>query len=469
MDLTVLNLAVPQISKAFRPSAAQLLWIIDIYGFLVSGSLITMGTLGDRIGRRKLLLSGAAEFGVASVIAAFSTSAEMLIATRALLGLAGATVAPSTLSLIRNMFLDEKQRTTAISVWIASYTVGGAIGPLIGGVMLDHFWWGSVFLLAVPVMLLVLILGPLLLPEYRDPHAGRLDLSSAAMSLAAILLMIYGIKRIAEHGVTWLPVSTIAAGFALGVLFVRRQQALADPLIDLRLFKLRTFSGALMLYLLGTLVAFGVYVFIAQYLQLVLGLTPLQAGLWTLPWSGGFLAGTLIVPTLARRVGRAAVIGSGLLLAVIGFAILTQVGHDHSLATLVAASVIFSFGLSPVFILTTDIIMSSVPPERAGAAAAISETSSELGGVLGIAILGSIGTFVYRRAMAQAPEAARGTLGGALAVAEGLQRDEAMALAGSARDAFVHAMKITATIEMVIVIVMAVIAFGMLRRVQSAR
>ena len=200
MDLEVLNLAVPALTADLQPSSAQLLWIIDIYGFMVAGSLITMGTLGDRIGRRRLLLIGAAAFGAASVVAAFSTSAEMLIATRALLGVAGATLAPSTLSLIRNMFTDPGQRTVAVAVWATSFSVGAAIGPLLGGVLLEWFWWGSVFLLDVPVMVLLLVVGPVLLPEYKDPGAGRLDLPSAAMSLAAVLLLIYGLKHLALAG-----------------------------------------------------------------------------------------------------------------------------------------------------------------------------------------------------------------------------------------------------------------------------
>ncbi len=237
MDLTVLNLAVPHLSADLRPSSTQLLWIVDIYGFLVAGSLVTMGTLGDRIGRRRLLLIGAAAFGAASLVAAWSTSAEMLIAARALLGLAGATVAPSTLSLIRNMFLDPRQRTVAISVWITSFSVGGAIGPLLGGVLLQWFWWGSVFLLAVPVMALLLVLGPLLLPEFRDPQPGRLDLPSAALSVAAVLAVIYGLKQLAQDGLGWPPALSILAGLAVGVVFVRRQHRLADPLLDLRLFR----------------------------------------------------------------------------------------------------------------------------------------------------------------------------------------------------------------------------------------
>src|SRR5687768_966844 len=229
MDLTVLFLAVPSLSADLNPSSTQLLWITDIYGFMVAGSLITMGTLGDRIGRRRLLLMGAVLFAVASVLAAFSTSASMLIATRALLGVAGATVAPSTLSLIRNMFLDPRERTVAISVWVTSYSVGGAVGPLIGGVLLQYFWWGSVFLIAVPVMALLLVVGPRLLPEYRDPNAGRPDVLSAGLSLAAVLSVIYGLKQIAQDGPGWLPILSIVAGLAVGVAFVRRQLTLADP------------------------------------------------------------------------------------------------------------------------------------------------------------------------------------------------------------------------------------------------
>ncbi|HEX2032828.1 MAG TPA: MFS transporter, partial [Chloroflexota bacterium] len=236
MDLTVLHLAVPHLSAALRPSSAQLLWIVDIYGFLLAGLLITMGTLGDRIGRRRLLLTGAAAFGAASVLAAFATSAEMLIATRAVLGVAGATLAPSTLSLIHNMFLAARERTFAIGVWSASFSAGAAIGPLVGGLLLEHFWWGSVFLLGVPVMVLLLVLGPLLLPEFRDPAAGRLDLLSAALSLGAVLAVIFGLKQLAEDGPGWLPALAIVAGLAVGAIFVRRQRTLAHPLIDLRLF-----------------------------------------------------------------------------------------------------------------------------------------------------------------------------------------------------------------------------------------
>jgi DHA2 family multidrug resistance protein-like MFS transporter len=479
MDLTVLNLAVPHLSADLRPSSSQLLWIIDVYGFMVAGSLITMGTLGDRIGRRRLLLIGATAFGLASVIAAFSVNAEMLIATRALLGLAGATLAPSTLSLIRNMFLDPNQRTFAIGVWVTSYSVGGAIGPLLGGIVLQYFWWGSVFLLGVPVMVLLLVLGPLLLPEYKDPQAGRLDLVSAGLSLAAVLPVIYGLKRIAEHGFGWQPLVSIVIGLLVGLQFIRRQRMLSDPLIDLRLFRVPAFSASLATYTIGTFVGFGVYIFTAQYLQLVLGLPPLQAGLWTVPTMVGYIAASLAVPLIVRRVRPAYVMSAGLSLAAVGFVMLTRV-DTGGLAVLVTGSVVYSLGLSPVVILATDLIVGCAPVERAGVASAISETSSELGGALGIAILGSIGTAVYRGVMAHvmpggvppaATEAARATLGGALAVAERLPNGLGTELLEAARGAFTDAFQLTAAISAGLVFVTAILAAIVLRDVRpgSAR
>ena len=291
MDLTVLNLAVPRISEELRPTSAQLLWIIDIYGFLVAGLLITMGTLGDRIGRRKLLLGGAAGFALASLLAASSSSPEMLIASRAIMGIAGATIAPSTLSLIFAMFLDTRQRSTAIGVWIGAYSAGSAIGPVIGGVLLVFFWWGSVFLIGVPVMALLLVLGPRTLPEYKDPNARSLDVLSAAMSLLAILAVVFGLKELAQDGVGPLPVGSIVAGLLLGVAFVRRQLQLESPIIDVRLFRIRAFSASLGTYFLGIFVVVGYFLFIAQYLQLVLGLSPIEAAVWSLPSAIGFIIG----------------------------------------------------------------------------------------------------------------------------------------------------------------------------------
>src|SRR5919106_5817446 len=395
MDLTVLNLAVPSLSADLKPTSTQLLWIVDIYGFLVAGSLITMGTLGDRIGRRRLLMIGAAAFGVASVLAALSTTPAMLIATRAALGLAGATLAPSTLSLIRNMFLDPGQRSVAVAVWISSYSAGAVIGPPLGGFLLQYFWWGSVFLVSVPVMVLLLVLAPILLPEFQDPEAGRPDLFSAVLSLAAVLGVIYGLKQIAAHGLSWAPALFIVCGVAVGAVFIWRQQTLADPLIDLRLFRTPAFSASLVTYMFATFAVFGPYVFIAQYLQLVLGLSPMNAGLWTMPFAGGFVVGSMLSPLVARRVRPAVLMAAGLVISAAGFAVLSGLDGGSGLAVIVTSTVVFSLGLSPVFTLANDFIIGSAPPERAGAASAISETCSEFGGALGIAILGSIGTAIY--------------------------------------------------------------------------
>ena len=477
MDLTVLELAVPKLSADLKPTSSQLLWILDIYGFLIAGFLITMGTLGDRIGRRRLLLIGAAAFGVASVLAAFSRSAEMLIATRAVLGIAGATLAPSTLALISNMFLDPGQRTFAIGVWATSFAAGAAIGPLAGGLLLEFFWWGSVFLLAVPVMALLLMLGPVLLPEFRDPEVGRLDLLSAALSLAAVLAVIYGLKQIAQDGMGWLPTLSIAAGLAVGGAFVRRQRKLADPLIDFRLFRLPAFRTSLTAFALSIFVIAGIFLFIAQYLQLVLGLSPLQAGLWTVPSSGGLIAGSMLAPLIVRRVRPAFVMAGGLvLLAAVGFGMLTQVNADSGLAVLVIGSVVLALGVAPVGTLATDIIVGSAPPERAGVASGISETSAEFGGALGIAVLGSIGTAVYRSEVAEAfprgglpdaAEAARDTLGGAVAAADELPDQLGPGLLDAAREAFIQGLQLTAITSAIIVLGIAILAAVLLRNVRA--
>lgn len=400
MDLTVLNLALPALARDLQPSGVQLLWIVDVYGFLVAGALITMGTLGDRLGRRRLLLVGAALFGAASLLAAFAPSAEALIAARALLGLAGATIAPSTLSLIRNMFQDARERTFAIGVWISSYSVGAAIGPLLGGVLLEFFWWGSVFLLALPVMALLLVVGPFLLPEYRDANAGRADLPSAALALLAVLSLIYGLKDMAQHGPGAVSLLSVVLSAFAGWTFVKRQKALADPLIDLSLFRAPAFSLSLVIYMLGTFVSFGIFIFMTQYLQLVLGLTPLVAGLWTVPFALGFVAGSMLAPRLVRRWSVPHVMSAGLALAVVGYLVATQVGRAEGAWLLALGMMLQSVGMAPLFTLTNDLIIGAAPPERAGAASGISETVSELGGALGIALLGTLATAVYGAALA---------------------------------------------------------------------
>jgi len=468
MDLTVLYLAVPSLTQELEPSSSELLWITDIYGFLIAGLLLTMGTLGDRIGRRRLLLVGAAGFGAASVVAAFSTSAEMLIAARAVLGVAAATLAPSTLSLIRNMFHDPAQRTVAIGLWVTSYSVGAAIGPLVGGLLLERFWWGSVFLVSVPVMALLLAVGPRLLPEYRDPKPGRFDLPSATLSLVSVLAVVYGVKRMAEDGFGSQSAIAIVVGVAVGMAFLHRQSRLPDPIIDLRLFRVPAFSASLAANALALFAVFGLDLFIAQYLQLVLGLGPFESGLWTLPSAAGFIVGSMLAPAIARVVRPAFLVAGGLAVAAIGVALLAQVGASSGVALLSVGSVVMALGAAQVVTLSTDLIVSAAPPERAGTASGISETGTELGGALGIAILGSIGTAVYRSDVSDAvhdgvsphaAEAVRDTLGGAMGVADRVS----VGLIDAATGAFAHGLHVAAATSAVLMLGMAVLAAVLLR------
>jgi DHA2 family multidrug resistance protein-like MFS transporter len=456
MDLTVLHLAVPALTEDLQPSSAQLLWIIDIYGFMVAGCLVTMGTLGDRIGRRKMLLIGATAFGVASVLAAFSRTAETLIATRALLGIAGATVAPSTLSMIRNMFLDPRQRTVAISVWMIAFSLGGILGPFVGGALLEFFWWGSVFLIAVPVMALLLVVGPILLPEYKDPNAGRADLPSAALSIGAVLSVIYGLKEIAQDGMGWIALLAITAGIALGIQFIRRQRRLTDPMIDVRLFAKPAFSASVALYGLTIFVLFGGFLFLPQYLQLVRGLSPLRAGLWGVPSTLTFVAVAMLTPALLKRFRPGPIMAVGLTLSAAGFAYFVQLDTTTPFAAYAIATSVYFGAASPLFTITNDLIIGSAPAERAGAAAGISETSAELNGALGIAVFGSIGVAIYRRLLAgeslpdvppEALGAAMDTLGGAVAVAADLEPQAAAELVRASREAFLAGVRFCAAIS----------------------
>ncbi|NED94920.1 MFS transporter [Phytoactinopolyspora alkaliphila] len=471
LDMSVLYLAVPHLAADLQPSSSQLLWIMDIYGFMIAGFLITMGTLGDRIGRRRLLLIGAAAFSVASVVAAYSTSAEMLILARTALGIAGATLMPSTLALISNMFTDPKQRSSAIAVWISCFMGGTAIGPVVGGVMLQSFWWGSAFLLGVPVMVVLLVAGPLLLPEFRDSAAGKLDLRSVALSLATILPVIYGLKELAKDGMNGTSAGTIAAGVLIGVVFVRRQLRLTAPLLDLRLFTNRTFTAALGTMLVGAFFMGGMFLFIAQYLQLVNGLSPLEAGLWSVPPAVGMIIGTMAATHVAQRVGTWQVIGGGMLITAVGFAVITQVDATGGPALVVIGMMFATVGLGPGAALVTDIVVGSVPPERAGSAASASETSGEFGIAMGVAVMGSLGTAIYRSGLdipagtpADVAIAAEDTLAGAVAVAEQLPGELAQQLLVPAREAFTDGLNLVAGLGGAAIAAFAVVALILARR-----
>ena len=474
MDLTILHLAVPSIAEELKPSSSELLWIVDIYGFMVSGALITMGSLGDRIGRRRMLMIGAFAFAATSLLAALATSSEMLIAARALQGVAGATLAPSTLSLIRNMFHDERERATAIGIWIAAFSAGAALGPLFGGLILSVFHWGAVFLVNIPVMALLIVLGPLLLPEFRDPNAGRIDVVSVLLSLAAVLLFVYGVKRLAEVGLGPEVVAAMIAGVGIGVAFVRRQRGLADPLIDMNLLRAPMFSAALAFNLLDVVVVAGAFLLIAQYFQLVLGLSAYEAGLWTAPAGATFALGSLMGAGLSRYFSERMTIAAGFLIAGFGFLLLQQTLAGASPLLPTIAMVIFSAGLAPVGTITTHIVLTEAPPERAGAASAVSEMSFELGGAFGIAILGSIATAVFRDRMSDAAlvqefsgpviEASRETLGGAIAAAKALAPNAAQRLTEVARKSFTEGFEVASLVAAILSFASAGLAVVLLRR-----
>lgn len=472
MDLTVLHLAVPALSEALKPSSSELLWITDIYGFLIAGFLITMGSLGDRIGRRRLLLIGAFGFGVASLLASLSTTPEILILTRALLGVAGATLMPSTLALIRSMFQNPAQRGMAVGVWMTSFVTGTAIGPLVGGILLESYWWGSVFLLGVPVMVLLLVIGPMLLPEVADPGAARPDLLSALLSLVTILAVVFGFKQFAAGASGPLPWACLALGAGFGWIFVRRQRTLRDPLLDLALFTRRTFGVAVAMQTLAVFAMAGVQFFAGQYLQLVLGMSPLEAGLWSLPWTLVGVAGAMLAPLTVRYLSRSAVMAGGLALGAVGFGALGGIGSTVGLTLLVVGMVVASLGISGAMTLSTDLAVGSAPEERAGSASAISETGSELGLALGIAVLGSIGGVVYRQELSgsapvatppESMEIATDTLGGAVSVAAELPGELGDGLLTAAREAFTAGVAVTSAVSSAVLTALA-IAVGILLR-----
>jgi DHA2 family multidrug resistance protein-like MFS transporter len=462
MDLSVLFMAAPWLAADLSPTGPQLLWIMDVYGFLMAGMLLTMGALGDSIGRRRLLLAGAAAFGVASVLAAYAPTAELLVLARGLLGVAGATLAPSTLALLRGMFADPGQRRTAIGVWTAAFTGGIAVGPIVGGLLLEHFWWGSVFLINVPVMALLLALGPVLLPESRDRIGKRFDLVSALLSIGAVLAVVHGVKELVHAGTGGWP--ALLAGLALGAVFVRRQLRLPDPLIDVRLFRDGAFSAAFGGYVVMIVASAGLGYLAVQYLQLVLEIRPFTAALWQLPTIA-------LSTTLVRRVRPAVLAGSALLVAAIGFLLVAQVGVDTAPAAVMAAYSVVTLGTGMLVPLAIDLIVGAAPADRAGAAAGLSEAGSELGGALGIAALGSIAAAVYRSRFVpgELPPAATETVGGAIAAADALPDALAEALIADAQRAFTSGFTTAATIMAGLLAVTAAVVTARLRGSRAGR
>lgn len=476
MDVTVLYLAVPDLVADLQPSNNQLLWIVDVYGFMIAGFLITMGTLGDRIGRRKLLMIGATAFGVASAVAAFAPNPELLIAARALLGIAGATLMPSTLALISNMFRDPRQRGIAIGVWATCLSAGVAVGPIAGGLLLEAFWWGSVFLLGVPVMVLLLVTAPVLLPEFRDTAASRIDLPSVGLSLAAILPIVYGIKQFATDGLTVAPATAAVVGVGFAALFVRRQRTLPDPLLDLHMFGNRSFSAALGLLLATFSMMGGIYLFVTHYLQLVEDLSSLAAGMWLLPPALALIVSSMLTPIIARTIRPGDIVAAAAAISALGYLALATLGSVSGLPVLVAGFTLIYIGTGPIMVLGTDLVVATAPAQKAGSAAAMSETASEFGLAIGIAILGVVGTGIYRADVADsipaqlppgAADPARETLAGAHAASQHLPHPLGDALLGAAREAFTNGLNTVAFICALVAVALAVVAAASLRHVRA--
>lgn len=467
LDMSVLYLALPQLAADLHASPVQQLWIMDIYGFFIAGFLVTMGTLGDRIGRRRLLMIGGAAFAAASVVAAFSVTPEMLIGARALLGIAGATLMPSTLALISNMFHDAHQRGIAISVWMTCFMGGMTVGPLVGGVLLTNFWWGAAFLLGVPVMVLLLLLAPMFLPEYRDADAGRFDLPSVALLLATVLPVVYGLKELAQIGWRVDAVAALVVGAGFGVAFARRQLRLAHPLLDLSLFRNRGFSVALAIQLIGGIVMAGMFLLINVYLQLVQGLGVLEAGLWIVPLNVAMAISTLAAPHLVKRIRTAHVMAAGFVIALVGLLAITQVGGTGGLLLLIGGFLLMCVGIAWPTALGTQMVIESAPKEKAGAAAGMSETAGEFGIAFGVAMIGSIAGAVFRARVevpAGAPAEAGDSIATAAAAAPELPADVAGRLLASAQDAFASGLNVVAGIGVVLFAALAVVSVVALRQ-----
>lgn len=474
VDNTVLSFALPEISIALAPTGAEQLWIIDVYPLVLAGLLVTMGTLGDRFGRRKMLLIGATGFAAVSALAAFAPTAGLLIAARALLGFFGAMLMPSTLSLLRSIFQNRDQRRMAIAVWASAFSAGSALGPIVGGFLLEHFAWGSVFLIAVPVLIPLLIAAPLLVPESRDPNPGRIDLISIALSMATMIPVVYAIKSLAVDGPSLTAGAWALLGFGMGYLFVRRQLRSRTPMLDMALFRRGSFSGAILVNLLSVVALVGFLYFVSQHLQLVLGLSPMMAGIALVPGMLAMIVAGLSVVPVSRRVPPHIVIPVGLAFSVAGYLIVAFTTHAHGVLPLVIAFVVLGIGIGAAETISNELILSSAPAAKAGAASAVSETAYELGAVLGTAVLGGIITAFYRGALvlpAGLPDdvahAAGETLAGAYTAAQELPAALGTALWDAAAAAFGSGVMVTSLIGAGLVVVAGVIAAVTLRKAPS--
>ncbi|MFF4397705.1 MFS transporter [Streptomyces sp. NPDC001480] len=465
VDATVLGLATPYISEDLQPTGTQLLWIGDVYSFVIAGLLVSMGSLGDRIGRKRILLCGATAFGAISVLNAYATTPELMILARALLGVAGATLMPATLALIRNLFHDPRERSLAVGIWGATASAGTAVGPIVGGFLLEHFWWGSVFLINLPVMAVLVLVGIRTLPESRNPDPGPWDLTSVVLSLVGVIALVYAVKEAAIHGLTSVTPGVGLLGAVALYGFVHRQLTLPVPLLDMRLFRNRGLSGAVLADLLTILGLSGLVFFLSQYLQLVQGRSPFEAGLAELPAAVGAVAAGLVAGHAARRFSVRSVVSGGLAAMGLALAALTTLSRSTGYPVLGAALLVVGVGAGFSFTVTADVILAGVPKEQAGAASAVSETAYELGAALGIALLGSIMTAAYRdfTGPAGTPEGAHESLGAAVEASTSMPPHTAHALLDAARDSFVHGLHLASGAGAAVLLATAVGAWFLLK------
>ncbi|CAL9402803.1 MFS transporter [Streptomyces sp. enrichment culture] len=477
VDATVLHVAVPAVTEDLRPGAIELLWIVDVYPLVCASLLILFGTLGDRVGRRRVLLLGYALFGVASALAALATGPQVLIAARALLGVGGAMIMPATLSILRQVFPDRRERALAIGIWSAVAAVGAAVGPLLGGFLLEHFWWGSVFLVNIPLMLVSLPVGRLLLPESKGDGRGPWDVVGALLAAAGLFGVVLGVKRLGggEPVASPFTLLPLALGAALLAGFVRRQRRRTYPLVDLRMFGRPAFSTSVGCIVLAMLALVGLELIAAQYLQLVLGLSPLQTGLRLLPLTFAAMAAGLAGARMLRRFGPRLMVCAGFCLTACAVGLLTAMGREDNSALLLSGFVLLGFGLETTLFGAYESMLSEAPQEQSGGAAAIGETSYQLGAGIGIALLGSVMNAAYAPGLtggvpgvpASASSAAGHSLGEAYEIAGQLGGPAGVALRRAAGDAFVHGLHVTLVVSAALLLLGAVMALRLPRAMQG--